>query len=59
MQCDRLFSEKLNDTEEESIIAIDETQRIEIFSGNSPLPILRDIPLELTVIQIFEWLNLG
>ena len=49
----------LIDPEEESIIVIDHTQRLEILSATSTLPILNGVELELTVEQVFGWLTLG
>ncbi|MEQ9233986.1 Uma2 family endonuclease [Coleofasciculus sp. E2-BRE-01] len=49
----------LIDPEVESILVIDSTQRVELLSGTSRLPILREIELELTVDQVFDWLTLG
>ena len=49
----------LIDPEEESILAIDASQRVEILSGTSRLPILNGVELELTVEQVFGWLTLG
>lgn len=49
----------LIDPEEESILVIDATQRIEIFSGNSQLAVLNGVELELTAKQVFDWLTLG
>ncbi|HLO84194.1 MAG TPA: Uma2 family endonuclease [Nostocaceae cyanobacterium] len=43
--------------EEESIMAIFPGQKIELYEGNKPLPILTDIELQLTAEQIFSWLN--
>jgi Uma2 family endonuclease len=43
--------------EEESIMAIFPGQKIELYEGNKPLPILTDIKLQLTPEQIFSWLN--
>ncbi len=49
----------LIDPEEESILVIDATQRVEMLSGTSRLPILNGVKLELTVEQVFGWLTLG
>ncbi|NEO33746.1 MAG: Uma2 family endonuclease [Symploca sp. SIO3C6] len=49
----------LIDPEEESILVLDATQRVEILSGTSSLPILKGVELELTVEQVFGWLTLG
>ncbi len=49
----------LIDPEEESILVIDGTQRVEIYSGNTQLPILNSIELELTANHIFGWLTFG
>jgi len=43
--------------EEESIIAVFPGQKIEVFTDNNQLPILKDVELELTVEQVFSWLN--
>ena len=48
----------LLDSEEESILAVFPGQRVELFSGAAFLPILDGLELELTVEQIFSWLNL-
>lgn len=49
----------LIDPEEESILVIDATQRVELLSGTSRLPILKAVELEITVEQIFGWLTLN
>ena len=48
----------LIDPEEESILVIDATQRVEIFLGNSRLAVIDGVELELTAKQIFDWLPL-
>ncbi len=49
----------LLDPEEESILAVFPTQRVELFEGTAHLPILNGIELELTVEQVFGWLTFG
>ncbi|MBD2311331.1 Uma2 family endonuclease [Desertifilum sp. FACHB-1129] len=48
----------LIDPEDESILTIFPEQRVQLLRGNSPLPILSGIVLELTVAQVFSWLTL-
>ncbi len=45
--------------EEESIIAVFPEQKIELYQGNSTLPVLKEIELELTPEIIFSWLKFG
>lgn len=47
----------LIDPDDESILVIFSEQRVQILKGESQLPILRDIELELTVSQVFDWLT--
>jgi Uma2 family endonuclease len=44
--------------EEANILTIFSDQKIEMFSGTNPLPILSNIDLSLTVEQVFSWLTL-
>ncbi|NES96187.1 MAG: Uma2 family endonuclease, partial [Desertifilum sp. SIO1I2] len=48
----------LIDPEDESILTIFPEQRVQLLRGNSLLPILSGIVLELTVAQVFNWLTL-
>ncbi len=48
----------LLDPAEASILIVSGEQRVQLLSGDRPLPILSDIPLLLTVEQVFGWLNL-
>lgn len=48
----------LIDPDVESILTVSADQRVQILSGDRPLPILSEIPLSLTVEQIFSWLKL-
>ena len=61
LHCSRHGTEQgwLIDPEEESILVIDATQRVEMLSGTSRLPILNGVKLELTAEQVFGWLTLG
>jgi Uma2 family endonuclease len=43
---------------EESILVVFADQRVQLLSGDRPLPVLKDIPLSLTVEQVFSWLSL-
>ncbi len=45
--------------EEESILAVFPGQRVELYKGADPLPILNGIELELTVETVFGWLSFG
>lgn len=47
----------LIDPDDESILVIFSEQRVQILKGESQLPILHDIELELTVSQVFDWLT--
>ncbi|MCM0593709.1 MAG: Uma2 family endonuclease [Gloeotrichia echinulata DVL01] len=47
----------LMDPETESILAVFPGQRVELYEGTSQLPILNGLELELTVEQVFGWLN--
>jgi Uma2 family endonuclease len=44
---------------EESILVVFADQRVQLLSGDRPLPVLNDIPLSLTVEQVFSWLKLS
>jgi Uma2 family endonuclease len=48
----------LIDPEDESILIVFPEQRVQLLRGNSQLPILSEIGLELQVNQIFGWLSL-
>jgi Uma2 family endonuclease len=48
----------LIDPAEESILIVFADQRVQLLRGDRPLPILKDIPLSLTVEQVFSWLSL-
>jgi len=48
----------LIDPDVESILTVSSDQRVQILSGDRSLPILNEIPLSLTVEQIFAWLSL-
>jgi Uma2 family endonuclease len=48
----------LLDPAEESILIVFGEQRVQLLSGDRPLPILSDMPLSLTVEQVFGWLSL-
>jgi len=48
----------LLDPAEESILIVFGDQKVQLLSGDRPLPILNGIPLSLTVEQVFGWLSL-
>jgi Uma2 family endonuclease len=48
----------LVDPEDESILIIFPQQRVQLLKGESQLPILSGIDLQLTVNQVFAWLTL-
>jgi Uma2 family endonuclease len=48
----------LIDPADESILIVFPEQRVQLLRGNSPLPILKELGLELQVNQIFGWLSL-
>ena len=48
----------LIDPEEETILVVFSDQRVQLLRGNTQLPILQGISLELTVEQVFAWLTL-
>lgn len=48
----------LIDPEVDSILTVAAEQRVQILSGDRLLPILSEIPLSLTVEQVFGWLSL-
>lgn len=48
----------LIDAESNNIVGVFPGQRLEIYTGNSQLPILDGIEIELTTEQVFSWLNL-
>lgn len=41
----------------ESVLAVFPGQRVDLFKGPAPLPVLDGITLELTVEQVFSWLT--
>lgn len=45
------------DPEEESILAVFPGQRVELYQGATPLPILNGIELQLTVETVLDWLS--
>ncbi|BAZ05542.1 Uma2 family endonuclease [Calothrix sp. NIES-3974] len=48
----------LIDSENDSIFGVFPGQRLELYTGNSCLPVLEGIEVELTVEQVFGWLSL-
>lgn len=48
----------LLDPAEESILVVFADQRVQLLNGDRPLPILKGIPLSLTVTEVFSWLSL-
>ncbi|MGK7883426.1 MAG: Uma2 family endonuclease [Crocosphaera sp.] len=48
----------LIDPDEETILVVFPEQKVQLLKGNESLPILQGIELELTVRQVFDWLNL-
>jgi Uma2 family endonuclease len=48
----------LIDPSEDSILVILPEQRVQLFTGNAVLPVLRGIDLALTVQEVFQWLML-
>ena len=48
----------LIDPEVDSILTVAADQRVQILRSDRPLPILSEIPLSLTVEQVFGWLSL-
>jgi Uma2 family endonuclease len=46
----------LIDPTEDTILAVFENQRVQLFQGTSVLPVLNGIQLSLTVEQVFSWL---
>ncbi len=48
----------LIDPTENAILAVFENQHVQLFQGSDVLPILKNIPLTLTVEQVFSWLIL-
>lgn len=48
----------LIDPEVDSVLTVAADQRVQILSGNRSLPVLSEIPLSLTVDQVFDWLSL-
>lgn len=47
----------LLDPEEESLLAVFAGQRVELYTGDTQLPVLDEIELELTTAMIFSWLS--
>jgi Uma2 family endonuclease len=47
----------LLDPEAESILVVFPGQKVELYTGATQLPILPEIPLELTVETVFNWLS--
>ncbi|MFN5472694.1 MAG: Uma2 family endonuclease, partial [Pseudanabaena sp.] len=47
----------LLDTEDENILLVLPERRIQILEGSDSVPVLSGIDLNLTVSQIFDWLN--
>jgi len=47
----------LLDPEAESILVVFPGQKVELYTGVNQLPILPEIPLELTVETVFNWLS--
>ncbi len=48
----------LIDPEDESILVVFPEQRVQLLKGNSLLPVLKEVGVELTGNQIFGWLTL-
>ena len=48
----------LLDPEAETILVVFPGQRVELFQGSTPLPILPEIALPLTTEQVFSWLTI-
>ncbi len=48
----------LIDPAADSILVVFADQRVQMLSGDRPLPLLPDIPLALTVSEVFRWLSL-
>jgi Uma2 family endonuclease len=44
------------DSEAETILAVDASQRLQIFHGEATIPTLPELGLNLTATQIFGWL---
>jgi len=47
----------LLDPEEETVLVVFPEQRVQLFRGDAPLPILPGVELGLTVNQVFGWLT--
>lgn len=47
----------LLDPEAETILVVFPGQRVELFQGSMPLPVLPEIALPLTTEQVFGWLT--
>lgn len=48
----------LLDAEDESILVVDSDRRVKEFTNSDRLPVLTGVDLELTVEEVFSWLNL-
>jgi Uma2 family endonuclease len=48
----------LLDPEAETILVVFPGQRVELFQGSTPLPVLPEIALSLTTEQVFSWLTI-
>lgn len=48
----------LIDPDEETVLIVWADQRVQLLSGNAPLPVLTDLNLSLTADQLFGWLIL-
>jgi Uma2 family endonuclease len=48
----------LLDAEDESVLVVDRDRRVREFTNSDRLPVLTGIDLDLTVEQVFSWLNL-
>ncbi|NET02156.1 MAG: Uma2 family endonuclease [Sphaerospermopsis sp. SIO1G2] len=49
----------LMNPEEESVLAVFAGQKVELYTGDDMLPIIPGIELDLTVAEVFGWLNFG
>lgn len=47
----------LLDPAADSILVVFADQRVQLLSGDRPLPVLQDIPLALTATEVFSWLS--
>ena len=48
----------LLDPENESVLAIFPESRVKLYQGTEPLPLLKDIDLAVSAIEVFNWLAL-